>query len=60
MQVTPAQLAATLDRSEGFAGSNLAKHIRAVARKRFSQHAPGKGGRWYFTRDQVATLRGLL
>jgi hypothetical protein len=54
--MTPAQLAAKIDRSEGFSTSNLAKQIRKVARKRFPRDAPGKGGRWHFTRKQVAVL----
>lgn len=58
--MTPAALAAKLDPDEGFSTSSLAKHIRALARKLFPTDAPGKGGTWELSREQVAALKAEL
>jgi hypothetical protein len=59
--ITPTELAVQLwGRSEDFSRSAGARRIRVVARDLFPAEAPGKGGEWHLTPEQVTRIKAEL
>ncbi len=55
---TPTELAVQLlGPSEGHSRARGPRRVRIIARRLFPEEAPGKGGNWQLTANQVAAIK---